>query len=355
MKNLLRNFKKIPTKIGDGIHKIVEKFDSEDPLMIVPFRGYATEERLYLKGRILEDENIFGGKTESQIRTIINNFKRFETDEVPDAQVLIQCYGQSFECKTDEEGYFVLDTTWEAPKKDKEQHWIPVQLELLYPVKPDDSRITAMGEVYFPATNTDYGVITDIDDTILQTHVTSLLQLKMLYTTFFKNAYQRKPMEGMVELFQKFAKGGSGTKQNPIFYLSHSPWNIYDLLVDFLEVQEFPKGPILLRDYGRKPSGEYHNHKMTRIDHILHLYPDLPFVLLGDSADEDADFYIETAKNFPDRIKAIYIRQTKNTKNAKRIKKLIEESTHVEAILVHDSTEINAHAAEIGLLQQLAD
>jgi len=55
--------------------------------------------------------------------------------------------------------------------------------------------------------------------------------------------------------------------------------------------------------------------------------------LLGDSADHDADFYIEVAKIFPKQIKAIYIRQTRNTKNARRIKKLIQKNTEVPAIL----------------------
>ena len=353
MDNALRGLKIAAEKIGDKISNVAEKFDSEDPLIVLPYRGYASNERIFLKGRVLEDENIFTGKTDSEIRNIINSFKRFETDEVPDSNVKITCNGQEFYCKADAEGYFTLDQAWDAPTKSVENKWISTTVELLSPTRADESKIDAMGEVYLPSKSADYGVITDVDDTVLQTHVTSLFRLKMLYTTFLKSAKERLPMEGMPELFKAFVKGADGKRENPIFYLSHSPWNIYDLLEEFLEIQAFPKGPILLRDYGINPSGEFGNHKVSSISHILKTYPHLPFVLLGDSADEDADFYIDIANQFPDRIRAIYIRQTRNTKNARRIKTLIEASSHVTAVLINSSEEINHHALEQGLLYKL--
>jgi len=350
MDNPLRGFKKVGKKISKGINRLVENFDSKDPLIILPYRGYANAKRIYLKGRVLEDENIFRGKTDSQIQNIINSFKRFETDEIPNADVRITCANQSFECQTDEEGYFILDRKWKAPAKKSTNNWIDAKVELLFPTKTNNKKITAKGEIYLPSKNADYGIITDVDDTILQTHVTSLFKLRMLYVTMFKNAYERLPMEGMVKLFKNFVKGENGKRENPIFYLSHSPWNIYDLLEEFFKIQKFPKGPILLRDYGFKPSGDFSNHKNKSIEHILKTYPKLPFILLGDSADEDADFYIEAAKKFPKQIKAIYIRQTRNTKNAKRIKKLIQKNTNVPAILIHSSNEILDHGIENGIL-----
>ena len=109
MDNPLRGFKKIGKKIGEGINRFAENFDSKDPLNIMPYRGYANSKRIYLKGRVLEDENIFKGKTDSQVQNIINSFKRLETDEIPNADLRITCANQSFELQTDEEGFFVLD------------------------------------------------------------------------------------------------------------------------------------------------------------------------------------------------------------------------------------------------------
>jgi phosphatidate phosphatase APP1 len=350
MDHPLRNLENIALNIGDGASKVFEKFDSKDPIIVLPFRGYAGKDRIFVKGRVLEDENIFRGKTDSEIRNIINNFKRFETDEIPEADVRITCNGQSYECKTDAEGYFTLDQKWTMPLEYPQNNWVPVKVELLAPVRTDDSKITAEGEVRLPPRDADYGVISDMDDTILQTHVGSLFRLKMLYTTFFKSAHQRLPIEGMAELLQAFSRRGKG-KKNPVFYVSHSPWNIYDLLNEFLQLQHFPKGPILLRDYGLNPSGAYAHHKKNTISHILKTYPQLPFIMIGDAAEEDADIYIDIAKEFSDRVEAIYIRRTRDAENARRIKNLIENSAHVNAALIHSSDEIKQHALEHGFLK----
>lgn len=315
-------------------------------LIILLYRGYANTERIYLKGRVLEDENIVITETDGRVRNLINSFKRFETDEIPDASVLVHCNGQSFACKTDREGYFVVDEAWAIPAQEPQKRWLETSLELLSPISDIGHKIRAQGEVSFPSKQADYGIITDVDDTILHTHVDSPLKLRMLYNTFLKNAHQRLAMEGMPALLQAFSHGVAGQQENPVFYLSHSPWNMYDVLDAFLELQAFPKGPILLRDFGISPVGEYRHHKITSITHILEMYPELPFILMGDSAEGDADIYLEIARIFPSRIKAIYIRQTRDTKNARRVKKLVESQTDATAVLVREAEEIKKHAME---------
>ena len=350
MDNVLQRFKNMAGKVGNWLDNTINIFDSDDPLIILPYRGYANDKRLFIKGRVLENENIFDGKSESEIQNIINSFKRFETDEVPDAVVELKINNQTFEVTTDEEGYFTLDTLWNAPAKASENRWHNITLTLLEARDKKPSSITSIGQIYLPSRNSDYGIITDVDDTVLQTHVSSMFRLKMLYATFLQDGHQRLPMEGIVDLFKAFVKGGDGQRENPIFYVSSSPWNLYDLLAEFMEVQHLPKGPILLRDYGLNPSGAFSDHKITTISHILNTYPELPFVMLGDTAHKDADFYIDLARKFPDRIKAIYIRQTRDTENARRIARLIEANSDIDAILVHSSKEMTEHATHKGLL-----
>lgn len=350
MDNSLNNLRKTVAKLGDKISDKIGKHDPTQPLVILLYRSFASKTKLFVKGRVLEDENIFFGKSDSKIRNIINNFKRFETDEIPRVPVRIKCRGEVFDCVTDAEGYFTLDTDRQVPIQDNSIRTLKIQAELRLSKSVNTSGITAEGQLFLPSEAARFGIITDIDDTILQTHVSSLFRLRMLYTTFFKNARQRLPMEGMVELMQQFAAGEEGANTNPVFYLSHSPWNIYDLLEEFLDLQNFPRGPILLRDFGLAPAGEFSKHKISSISRILNTYPDLPFILLGDSADEDADFYLEAAERFPDRIRAIYIRQTGDTKNARRIKRLIENTSKVHAVLVNSSDEIHRDAIELGLI-----
>ena len=320
--------------------------------MIQPYRGYANEERIYLRGRVLENEGIIAEEAQSRWHNLKDSFHRMESDEVANATIQVTVAGNEFTVKSGPEGYFTIDEPWQAPPKSINNRWLNAKVELIEaPNRSDTYETTA--EIYFPSKNADYGLITDMDDTVLQTYVTSRLKWKMVYATFFKNAFHRLPMEGIVELFQAFEKGGNGLRQNPVFYLSNSPTNIYDLLEDFLNLNQLPKGPVLLRDYGwhllRKKPDEL-NHKIKTMRHILNMYPKLPFILLGDTASEDADYYIQIAKEFPNRIKAIYIRYTRDTKNARRVAKIIGEETDVTVALIKQTTEIWEHARLTKLL-----
>ena len=40
----------------------------------------------------------------------------------------------------------------------------------------------------------------------------------------------------------------NGDARNPLFYVSSSPWNVYDVITQFLELQGIPHGPVMLRD-----------------------------------------------------------------------------------------------------------
>ena len=94
--------------------------------------------------------------------------------------------------------------------------------------------------------------------------------------------------------------------------MSSSPWNLYDLLVDFLDLNGIPAGPLMLRDFGLRyepTAGSGHlGHKLKEMRQILQAYPQLQFILIGDSGQEDPEIYREVVKEFPGRILAIYIR-----------------------------------------------
>ncbi|NRB52038.1 MAG: DUF2183 domain-containing protein [Saprospiraceae bacterium] len=352
MNKIFEFFQNSVEEAEEWLHQITRQFKGDDPIIILPYRGYANEKRLFFKGRVLEDESFWESRTKGELSNLMASFKRFDTDEIPFAKVSIQVGERTFDVQADHEGYFTLDTHWDPPELQPINHWLKADLQLTEVENSNTDRpvFKTTGEIFLPAPSASYGVITDVDDTVLQTHVTSRLRFKMLYATFMQNAEERLPMEGVVELFQAFAKGEKGIGNNPIFYVSNSPWNLYDLLEKFMEFHELPKGPIFLRDYGIRPAGEFSQHKLATISRILDTYPDLPFIMLGDTASKDADFYIQLAEQYPGRIKAIYIRLTKNNKNARRVAELIETKSNTNAVLVHSSQEIRTHAESIGLL-----
>jgi phosphatidate phosphatase APP1 len=327
--------------------KLGQVFNDVDPLMIQMYGSYASRERFFIQGRVYENENIFLQEDQHKIRTLIENFKRFETDEIRGAKVGIRVMDKDYEVITDEEGYFTLDERWEAPIEPIENRWIPVELYLkAVPEEVADKDAYSEGALFIPSQNADVGIISDIDDTVLRTYATSRFRLKMIYASFFQDPYERLPMEGVGEVYKQLEKGADGKKENPVFYVSNSPWNIYDNITTFLEFNHFPGGPVLLRDIGlhtfRKKSPE-ETHKIKTIRHIMNMYPEMSFVMLGDTAAEDADFYLQLAEEFPGRVKTIYIRITRSTKNSRRIEALVEQNSATEVVLVHSSEEILDH------------
>jgi phosphatidate phosphatase APP1 len=197
-----------------------------------------------------------------------------------------------------------------------------------------------------------FGVISDIDDTILQSSITDWKTAAQL--TFLHNARTRKPLAGVAALYRALQ-----ATHNPIFYVSSSPWNLYDLLEDFMELNGIPFGPIHLRDLGTDP-GKFiksagHGHKLERAIHLIERFPQLRWVLLGDSGQADAELYAEAARTHPDRIAAIYIRDVDPDVDSPldlgvdgHIQRIA--GTSVPMLRVADSAAIARHAAGLGLL-----
>ncbi len=324
------------------------------PLKIEPFLGYANKNHVVLHGRVLENQNINPAKEED---TLFNNFKtaikRFNTAEAPDVEIELSIGNSKTKIITDDEGYFDAQLfNVEIPGGEgfirnynagitHNPHW-------------SGETLRAEGEFIFPAPDAEFGVISDIDDTVIKSDVTNLL--RMIRLTFFNNEKTRVPFPGVSEFYHALHKGKSGIAQNPIFYVSNSPWNLYDLLKSFLDFHDIPAGPLLLRDIGidndKFISSNSYNGKVFRIVKLLKFYPDLKFVLIGDSGERDPEIYEEITQMFPDRILAVYIRDVTLIRKP-ALKKIGEriKGRNVEFMVVEESGEAAVNAAEIGLIK----
>src|SRR5687768_3167557 len=287
-----------------------KKLRLNDPVQIVSYRTYGTPRRLYIKGRVLEDKKVASaGDKDTVLNNLLNMYKRFESDEVPGARLKVRLADEEHEVTTDKEGYFVLDLNPLTPVIN-EQLWHPLPLELIHSPLPFEAKLQIHAEVMIPPPDAEYGIISDIDDTIVKTTATDLLAMSRI--TFLNNARTRLPFAGVAEFYKALQLGRNGKRNNPFFYVSSSPWNLYDLLKDFLDLNEIPQGPLLLRDFGLQDnkfiSTGHMGHKFKEIENILLTYPLLNFVLIGDSGQEDPKIYREVVKKYPGRILAIYIR-----------------------------------------------
>ena len=238
-------------------------FGKKDKLQLIAFQAYGTDSHFYARGRALEDEEIDLSQ-KGFFPLIWNAFKRFETDEIRNTPVRLKLSdGRSFTAITDKNGYFRIQENSDGLKNlTNAEGWLSYEIayadadmrrEILH-----ENRFP--GEVLIPSKEAEFGVISDIDDTILHTGVVSSLKWKVVVNTLFKRASKRLPLEGAADFYHLLHRGKSGKSANPIFYVSHSPWNLYRYLEFFLTNNNFPKGPILLRsfsDFGsRRSQGE---------------------------------------------------------------------------------------------------
>lgn len=141
------------------------------------------------------------------------------------------------------------------------------------------------------------GLISDIDDTIKITKVFCGPR-SVLRNTFLRT---HKPVRGMAELFRNYAAKGTS-----FHYVSKSPPELYDMLLNFLDTHGFPSGALQLcplMSKGRK------NFKMKSIEALLKEFPERNFVLVGDSGEKDPEIYAEVLRRHPQRIVKVLIRQ----------------------------------------------
>lgn len=326
----------------------------KDKLQLIAFQAYGTDSHFYTRGRALEDENIDLSQ-KGFFNLIINTWKRFETDEIKNTSVQVTLPdGRILSEKTDNNGYYRIDESLESLQVlTNEEGWLNYEISysdatLSHEIQ-NENRFS--GELLIPCKNAKFGVISDIDDTILHTGVVSSLKWRVIFNTFFKSAAKRIPLEGAANLYQLLHRGKSGKEANPIFYVSHSPWNLYRYLELFLTGNNFPKGPILLRSFSdfRKRKHEK-PQKQNEVVNILKTYPNLSFILIGDSGEKDADIYMEISAEYPDQNAAIYLRSVNHKKKMSRIRNLIETHTRTPILVVDKSEDAIAHAKAHGFI-----
>ena len=357
MSKLKKHFSKLAAEIEGNFDAVAlalrKRLHSNDPLQIVTYRSYGTVNRLYIKGRVLEEKTIPKSSDQDSIwKNLVSMYKRFESDEVPHARLSVNFQNKLYEVTTDDEGYFTVNHLTETPLT-REDMWYEADVELIDAPISFSPGLKSTAHVLIPPMDSEYGIISDIDDTIVKTTATDLLA--MAKNTFFHNAHTRLPFAGVSEFYKSLQLGKNGKRNNPFFYVSSSPWNLYDLLIDFLDVNDIPEGPLLLRDFGldaNKESADHMGHKFKEIKNILLAYPQLNFVLIGDSGQEDPKIYREIVKKFPGRILAIYIRDVQLADREKIAIEISKElvGDKVEMVIVDNTVEAAEHAARMGLI-----
>jgi phosphatidate phosphatase APP1 len=279
---------------------------------------------------------------------LLNMYRRFNVHGIPDVRVLARFGDVAQEIATNKAGFFDVQVE-PALSNSPERIWLEIELAL--PEYPDGAPIS--GQVFVPPDHAQFGVISDLDDTLIKSEVTSLWRLAR--NTLLHNARTRLPFPGVAPFYQAL-QAGAAEGFNPIFYISNNPWNLYDLYVDFLALHHNPKGPLFLthraiieRQFFRPNPVR---HKLGCIETLFKTYPRLPFVLIGDSGEKDPEIYLEAVLKHPGRVLAIYIRDVAGAVRHQALQRVAEQvrAAGSEMLLVSDTRSAAKHATERGLI-----
>ncbi|KAG8788635.1 hypothetical protein FRC15_003159 [Serendipita sp. 397] len=187
-----------------------------------------------------------------------------------------------------------------------------IQAELappLLPVPVEGERVipkSISSHITIPISNRQVRVISDIDDTIKVADVLS--GVKKIFNNVFVKGLEELIVPGMNVFYQKlYARGVR------FHYVSNSPYGLLPILTEFFQIAEMPPGSLRLRFYGGRslfgglwePAGE---RKRNGVEHVLNNFRDSKFFLIGDTGEQDLDLYVDLAKERPDQILGIFLR-----------------------------------------------
>jgi phosphatidate phosphatase APP1 len=275
----------------------LRRWNPGEPVVVVTYVGYVAclpdGAVARVRGRVLRRAVITLVGPVRGWRTFMETMAWFTTSEVRGVPIEIMSDVARVHTTSDEEGYLEARVPVAPPTQPR------VGLKLTARRAPD----TVAAAFVVPADDRPL-VVSDIDDTVLITGVKE--RLKMVGRTLLGDPTDRMVVDGMPALLRGLAG------QAPVFYVSTSPWNLYQRLTDTGIYHRVPPGPLLLTDwgFGRKQMlvRSALEYKVETIAGLLADFPGRTAVLVGDSGQHDLEAYLAIAESHPGRVRAILIR-----------------------------------------------
>lgn len=329
----------------------VRRAVGEGGVVLQPYRGYGSQDEIFLIGRVFRQPTAGQGLEEASLsRSFADLGRRLLRRGLGGAVLTARFCGAEQRLRTDRDGYFRVHLRLnEPPPADRVWHEMALELE-------SPATVATTGKLFIPPPGCRFVVISDIDDTVMHTGVAN--KAAMLWNLFMEGAESRIAFAGMSAFLNALHDGVSGKESNPMLYVSRAPWSIYEVLDEFFNQHRIPVGPVLfLREWGltlqsplpRRAKG----HKLELIRNMLQLYEALPFILVGDSGQRDPEIYAQVVRENRGRVQAIYIRNvSREPERRAAIEALAIEVAEAGStlLLAADSLAMASHAAERGLI-----
>jgi len=191
-------------------------------------------------------------------------------------------------------------------------------------------------------------VVTDMDDTIKETHV--LDRKEMLKNTF---ARPFVAVTGMPALYRSWKEALGSRIQFHV--VSAGPWQFNEPLRRFTEEVGFPAFTWHMRsvDINAANLGELnpdpYPFKVQTIEALMRRFPKRHFVCVGDSGEKDPEVYSKILSEFPARVDAVFIRDvTGQRQDADRYKTLFPGEAAAKLRVFRDPKDLPPLASPIG-------
>jgi phosphatidate phosphatase APP1 len=177
---------------------------------------------------------------------------------------------------------------------------LPVSISL------NDGGVAAAGQIPWgpePA----FAVVSDLDDTL---RIAGVRHARQLLRTTFLQTYEAVP--GMASWYRALAERYPGVD---FYYVSASPWQLFLPLSRFLAEAGFPDGVFFLKNFRIKSRTFFslwqspEKFKRPILENLLAEHPRQKFILVGDAGEKDPEIYGAIARQHPDQVEAIYIRE----------------------------------------------
>ena len=291
-------------RIEDRFHAYREKRARKRgyAVTVVPYPGYGSTEWVRVLSRVLLTRNPRPGSRAArkmQKRSeSVRGWRSFVAVPINEVSVTITIDGTQTVVKADRGG--VVDV--QIPMRlTPGMHTVHIQAE--------GSEVTE-STIHVISPQVSVGLVSDVDDTVM---VTALPRpFLAAWNSFVLDEHARVPTPGMAVFLSRLA---SLQKDMPVVYLSTGAWNVAPTLRRFLGRNLYPKGTLLLTDWGPTHDRMFRSgraHKETQLRRLASEFPQIKWILVGDDGQHDEAIYSAFEKEHPRSVKAVAIRQLSN-------------------------------------------
>jgi phosphatidate phosphatase APP1 len=259
---------------------------------VIPYTSYGSTSWIRVLARVLLAKN---SRRHADTPTGIRGWRNFMGVPIENANVTVDIDERSHQVEADPSG--IIDVVVNV---DLDPGWHQIGLSA-------EGSDVAKALVFVVDPQTSFGVVSDIDDTVM---VTALPRpLLAAWHTFVVNEHARATTPGMPVLYERLSTRYPGA---PFIYLSTGAWNVAPTLTRFLSRNLYPAGALLLTDWGPTADSWFRSgraHKRSSLERLAREFPQIKWLLIGDDGQHDESIYSDFLDQHRDKVSAVCIRR----------------------------------------------